>query len=217
LLLEEVRMGSPIVQNIVLLCGLVVQIVTLWYLIKYVRATVGIQNAAVAQTRASQDLVKVGNDQIKVSQELVKAANEQSEGLSKPVIVVVSSPDIPDRNAEMGILGGGLFSEIGDRVQLQNIGTGPALWVEWSARGQYRAGESQEPGVAGFVPYLRPDETVDTECPRAYVSGLSSLAIECTYQSLGRTRYTSKTTVGDRDSTCHEDRFKIMTFEVKTG
>jgi hypothetical protein len=146
-----------------------------------------------------------------------RAANEQSEGLSKPAIVVVSSPDIPNRNREMAILGGGLFSEIGDRVQLQNIGTGPALWVEWSARGRHNTGESQESCVAGFVPYLRPNETVDTECSRAYVSGLRSLAVECTYQSLGRTRYTSKTTIGDPESTNHEDRFKITRFEVKTG
>jgi len=39
-------MGSPIAQNIVMLGGLVVQIVTLCYLIKYVRATVGMQKAA---------------------------------------------------------------------------------------------------------------------------------------------------------------------------
>jgi hypothetical protein len=51
-------MGSPIVQSIVLLGGFVVQIVTLCYLIKYVRATVGIQKAAVAQTQASQDLAR---------------------------------------------------------------------------------------------------------------------------------------------------------------
>jgi|SRR5208337_1848886 len=51
-------MGSPIAQNIVLLCGLVVQIVTLCFLIKYVRATVGIQKAAIAQAQASQDLAQ---------------------------------------------------------------------------------------------------------------------------------------------------------------
>jgi hypothetical protein len=51
-------MGSPIVQSIILIGALVVQIVTLCYLIKYVRATIGIQKAAVAQTRASQDLAR---------------------------------------------------------------------------------------------------------------------------------------------------------------
>jgi hypothetical protein len=117
----------------------------------------------------------------------------------------------------MAILGGGLFSEIGSRVLLQNIGTGPALWVERSARGQHITGESQESRVTGFVPYLKPNETIDTECLRAYVSGLKSLAVECMYQSLGRTRYTSKTTIGDPDSTNHEDRFKITRFELKTG
>jgi hypothetical protein len=56
-------MGSPIVETIVLLGGLVVQIVTLCYLIKYVRATVGIQKATVAQTQTGQDLVRAANDQ----------------------------------------------------------------------------------------------------------------------------------------------------------
>jgi len=51
-------MGSRIMQNIVMLAALVVQIVTLCYLIKYVRATVGIQRAAMEQTEASQDLAR---------------------------------------------------------------------------------------------------------------------------------------------------------------
>jgi hypothetical protein len=41
-----------------MLAGLVVQVVALCYLIKYVRATVGIQKAAGAQTQASQDLAQ---------------------------------------------------------------------------------------------------------------------------------------------------------------
>jgi hypothetical protein len=125
-----------------------------------------------------------------------KAANEQSEGLAKPVIVVESSPDIPDSNVDEAILGGGLFSEIVNGVRLLNIGTGPALWVEWSAKGQHNTGEGPESGSAGLVPYLRPNETVDTECSRAYVSGLNYLTVECRYQSLSRTRYTSRTTIG---------------------
>lgn len=142
-----------------------------------------------------------------------KAANAQSEGLSKPVIVVVSSPDIP--NKVEAILGGGLFSEIGDRVLLLNIGTGPALWVKWSATGQHGTGESRESSLAGFVPYLRPNEIVDTEHSRAYVSGLNNLIVECKYESLSRTCYTSRTTIGDQDSKEHADRFKIMSFEIK--
>jgi hypothetical protein len=143
-----------------------------------------------------------------------KAAKEQSEGLSKPLIVVVSSPDIP--NKDEAILGGGLFSEIGDRVLLMNIGTGPALWVNWSATGQHATGESRVSSLAGFVPYLRPNETVDTEHSRPYVSGLNYLTVECRYESLSRTRYTSWTTIGDRDSKNHADRFKIMSFEIKS-
>jgi len=51
-------MASLIVQDVIILASLIVQIVTLCYLIKYVRATVGIQRAAVEQTKASQDLAQ---------------------------------------------------------------------------------------------------------------------------------------------------------------
>jgi hypothetical protein len=192
-------MGSSVVQDGVMLAGLVVQVVALCYLIKYVRATVGIQKAAAAQTQASQDLVRVGNEQVRVSQDLLKAANEQSEGLSRPVIVVESSPLSPSGGIGP-IPGEGLFSQIGEGVRLVNVGTGPALWAEWSTAGQHRTGEKGDSRSAGFVPYLRPDGAIATECSRGYVSGLNSLTVECTYQSLGGVRYTSRTTVGDPDS-----------------
>jgi hypothetical protein len=51
-------MASLIVQDVIMLASLIVQIVTLCYLIRYVRATVGIQRAAVQQTKASQDLAQ---------------------------------------------------------------------------------------------------------------------------------------------------------------
>jgi hypothetical protein len=88
---QEARMGSPAAQNVIALLGLLLQVATLCFLIVYVRATIGIQKAAVAQTQASRDLVKVGNEQTRISQDLLKAANEQSEGLSKPVVVARST------------------------------------------------------------------------------------------------------------------------------
>jgi len=51
-------MASLVVQDVIMLASLIVQIVTLCYLIKYVRATVGIQKAAVEQTKASQELAR---------------------------------------------------------------------------------------------------------------------------------------------------------------
>ena len=63
--------------------GLAVSVVTLVFLIKYVRATKGIERAAVEQSQATNKLVRAADDQTKVSHELVKAANEQSEGLAK--------------------------------------------------------------------------------------------------------------------------------------
>ena len=53
-------MGTTVAQNIILAGGLALQVVMLVFLVKYVRATKGIE----------------------------KASNEQSEGLSKPVVTV---------------------------------------------------------------------------------------------------------------------------------
>jgi len=49
-------MGSLITQNIVLLGGLIVQIVTLCYLIKYVRATQRIEKETVRQSETNREL-----------------------------------------------------------------------------------------------------------------------------------------------------------------
>lgn len=57
-------MGTNVAQNIILLAGLAVQIVAVIFLVRYVRATKGIE----------------------------KASNEQSEGLSKPVVTVRLEP-----------------------------------------------------------------------------------------------------------------------------
>jgi hypothetical protein len=164
--------------------GLLVSVVTLLFLIIYVRATKGIE----------------------------KAANEQSEGLAKPVIVVESSGV---NSSVEAILSGGLFSEIGDGgVRLINIGTGPALWLEWSATGK-RYSDKGPCGSAGFVPYLTPGQPIPAGCSRGFVSGLSFLTVECKYRSLSGTHYVSRTVIGDENSSQQWDRFRIKSFEMR--
>jgi hypothetical protein len=172
------------VQSIVLLGGLVVQSVTLCYLIKYVRATVGIQKAAVAQTQASQDLVKVGNDQIKVSQDLVKAANEQSEGLSKPVLSVACDPstaEIPGYNLE-----------------ILNIGNGPAIQVEVTVeRHLTPSGHSkalQDVLCRRNLPYLRAGERFPLPVTRPEIDsnmvvGKTECSVTCSYKGVSEVRH----------------------------
>jgi len=192
--------------------GLVVSFVTVIFLIKYVRATKGIQKAAVEQCRATNELVTAANEQTKVSLELVEAANEQSEGLAKPVIVVEATRV---NSSEEALLSGGLFSEIGDGVRLTNIGTGPALSLEWSAAGRHHSDKSRTSSRGGSVPYLRPAETIQTGYSRGYVSGLNSLTVECKYSSLSGTRYVSHTIIGDENSSQQWERFRIVTSDIR--
>jgi hypothetical protein len=72
-------MGSAVAQNIILLGGLVVQVATLCYLIKYVRATKGIEEAANQQAVVSRGLLKAANDQTRANQDLMAVANAQSK------------------------------------------------------------------------------------------------------------------------------------------
>ena len=72
--------SSMLVQNVILAASLVVSVVTLVFLVKYVRATKGIEKAAIDQAETTQELAKSASDQTKVSQELIRAANKQAEG-----------------------------------------------------------------------------------------------------------------------------------------
>jgi hypothetical protein len=175
-------MGSPIAQSAILLGGLVVQIVTLCYLIKYVQATVGIQKAAVEQTKASQDLVNVGNAQISVSQELLKAANEQSEGLSKPV--VFAKPKLRDGNFL--------------NIELANIGTGPAIEIGGFVLENTESPQESKLAFQWPVPYLEAHQNGDTRVAGA-APGLPRRNVECSYRSISGRMYVSSTQIDERN------------------
>jgi hypothetical protein len=201
-----------VVQTCIQTAALLVSVVTLGLLFMYVRATKGIEKAAVEQSRVTNELVAAANEQTNVSHALVRAANEQIEGLAKPVIVVEATRV---NSSEEAILSGGLFSEIGHGARLTNIGTGPALSLEWSAAGRHHSDKSRTSSTGGSVPYLRPAETIQTGYSRGYVSGLNSLTVECKYSSLSGTRYVSHTIIGDENSSQQWDRFRIVTSDIR--
>jgi hypothetical protein len=88
--------GTLVVQNVILFLAFAVSVVTLVFLIKYVRATKGIE----------------------------REAGKQSEGLSKPVVALrcdVPSPSPPPLDAASGV-----SAEVrGGLLELINIGNGP--------------------------------------------------------------------------------------------
>ena len=175
-------MTSLIVQDVIMLASLIVQIVTLCYLIKYVRATVGIQKAAVEQTKASQALVNVGHEQTRVSQELLKAANEQSEGLSKPVIFARST------RREQGLL----------VVSLINVGNGPALEIGGFVLENIESPQERKLAFQWLVPYLEAHRDSDSRVAGA-APGLPRRSVECSYRSISGRMYVSSTQIDEQN------------------
>ncbi len=152
-------MGTTTTQNIILLAGLLVQIVTLIFLVRYVRATKGIENAANEQTNGTQNLVK--------------AANEQSEGLSKPA---VAATQIQRAQAEAFIL------------HVKNIGNGPALAVQWKLEVNPDAADQPIcEGHVAYMEAGQPRE-IWARVQRA-PKELMGYRVRCTYRSLADSRY----------------------------
>lgn len=175
-------MGTPVAQNLIVFGTLAIQIVTLCYLVKYVRATVGIQKAAMEQTKASQDLVKVGSEQTRVSQELLKAANEQSEGLSKPVIFASST------RSDGGFL----------VVNLTNVGSGPAIEIEGFVLENTGSPQENKLAFQWPVPCLEAHQNRDTRVVGA-TSGLPRRNVQCSYYSISGRAYVSSTQIDERN------------------
>lgn len=178
-------MGSPIAENTVLLGGLVVQIMTLCYLIKYVRATVGIQEAAAAQTQASQDLVRVGGEQIRVSQQLVNAANEQSEGLSRPVIF----PRSIERQGDFLL------------IRLLNIGAGPAIEIRGFILDNPGSAQECRFEFQWSLPYLEAHQDTATRV-MGVAPSQHKRKVKCSYRSISGLKYVSATEFDDRNTVC---------------
>ena len=70
--------GTPVVQNVILFLAFAVNVVTLIFLVKYVRATKGIQDAANKKTGVSQGLLGAALVQSEASRDLMAAANTQA-------------------------------------------------------------------------------------------------------------------------------------------
>ena len=182
-------MGSPIVQDFIMLGGLVVQIVTLCYLVKYVKATVGIQKAGAEQTKASQDLVRAAKGQAEMSRELVEASDDQSEGLSKPVITIRGSVPVPD---EMVLLRGQTSARaVGANLELVNIGNGPAIRVHCDLVHRRPAPAPASRHMVE-VPYIEAHESIPVPWPRTSLAADDTCAIECSYDSLSGRAHLSK-------------------------
>jgi hypothetical protein len=165
-------MSSMLAQNLILMANLAVALWALAYLIKYVRATKGIE----------------------------KAANAQSEGLSKPALVLRS---ISRSITQDDVLGKGrrlsahAEPNAEDQLELENIGNGPALSVHCVIT---KTGDSADPWRR-FAPYIRAAERL----PLPILVGNSMRGKQhkmmCSYSSLGGNKYEAVIELGGSDGT----------------
>jgi len=113
---------------------------------------------------------------------------DQAEGLSRPVIVVVSSRTLPNDTALW--LEDVIPTELAEGgPRLKNVGNGPALHLRWSY-------ERHNATFRGECDYLGPGEEFIFPFPAEL--GLGEKKIQCVYESVGRVRYNSTTTLRDR-------------------
>jgi hypothetical protein len=153
-------MGSVIAQNIILLGCLVVQVVTLRYLIKYVRATVGIQKAAGEQTQASQDLARWQRTQwdldnrkqewrelievwVRCAHRIESAKRSAQASTFAPFNKGAAQPIQEALGAAQAVLSNRLY--IRDAVQKENLGS---MWRE--IEGYYQPATTNFSDLSGF-------------------------------------------------------------------
>lgn len=158
--------GTPITQNIVLFLAFAVNVATLVYLIKYVRATKGIE----------------------------REAGIQSEGLSKPALAlraVVPRSLTTDENF-LEILNRKLLTRAEPNakgfLEMVNIGSGPALLVQYEIR--EGSPQSGKPWIGGAA-YIRAGETLALPLQSGNPIKDRQQKITCSYASLSGNKYES--------------------------
>lgn len=87
--------------------------------------------------------------QVEVSQNLVAAAGDQVEGLSKPCVMLASSPRNPE-DAIIGPLGNSVALRMEGMFAVENIGSGPALNVRYEFIALGETARSSGPEASGM-------------------------------------------------------------------
>jgi hypothetical protein len=168
------NMGGLLAQNIILTANLVVGVIALVFLVKYVRATKGIEKAAI----------------------------EQSEGLSKPALALRAipprSPTIGENFVE--ILKRQMLTRAeptaDGHLELINTGNGPALRVSCEISDVDRPA-----GRPWIIPaaYVRAGETLPLPLQNGNPIKGKRHKITCSYHSLSWTEYASVVEVGGHE------------------
>jgi hypothetical protein len=132
---------------------------------------------------------KAAEAQVEVSQNLIVTAGDQVEGLSKPCVMLASSPRNPE-DAIIGPLGNSVALRMEGMFVVENIGSGPALNVryEFIAVGE-TARFFRSRGIRYVQNILDGDRSPMAEAYTAY-NGQFEVIFD--YESIGGRRYRTK-------------------------
>jgi hypothetical protein len=136
------------------------------------------------------------SQQDEISQKQVKASQEQAEAMQKPCLML-STTARPGEDAILGMggaLGGMMLLCPGRDVQLQNVGSGPAINIRYSATPTNPTDSIARPN--GYLVGMRPGEAFAIPLSCEILRG-HQWDVAFTYESLSGGRYQTKSIVDD--------------------
>jgi hypothetical protein len=134
--------------------------------------------------------------QLAVSQKQVEASQEQAEAMQKPCLML-STTARPGEDAilQMGnIIGGMMLRCPGGNVEMQNVGSGPAVSIRYSATPTNPAASIVRPD--GYFVGMQPGEAFPVPIARETLRG-NEWEVIVTYDSLSGRKYRTKSIVND--------------------
>jgi hypothetical protein len=144
--------------------------------------------------------------------QIAKASRLQAEAMHKPVLTLLRD-DAAEMKIEelMAATTQGLELQVNavSPMKAVNIGSGPALQVNWSHTSAATGWNLKANRNVGFMPYVQAGDSFPVYAVSSVkMAGMQfHVEFECEYKSLSGTTYKSKTVV---------DRKKVINFEVSS-
>lgn len=149
---------------------------------------------------------------VRLTKQIAEASRLQAESLHKPVLTFMRNDNIPplmEELMERRLTGEEARIEAASPLRIVNIGSGPALQINWSTSSAIPPG-APITKTEGFMPYVQAGDSFSIfEVTSVKMGGFQfHIELECRYESLSGTKYVSKTVV---------DKKKVVGFQVRSA
>ena len=146
-----------------------------------------------------------------LTSQIAKASRLQAEAMHKPVLTLLRDDAAQIQIEELTAANKGVELQVTavSPMKAVNIGSGPALQVNWSHISKADGWNLPANKNAGFMPYVQAGDSFPVYAVSSVkvASMQFHVEFECEYKSLSGTTYKSKTVV---------DRKKVISFEVSS-